>query len=89
MSDDDLPVPSTQTGRTCSSSLCQELLQLLLSASDEQRRTQIERTLAICLTLDTRWWNTIGAGKSAEDLLTYFNRPTPRRLPPRPYEDLP
>jgi hypothetical protein len=68
---------------------CQALLQLLLSASDEQRRTQIERTLVICLTLDTQWWDTIGVGKSAEDLVRYFNRPAPRCLPPRPYEDLP
>jgi hypothetical protein len=75
--------------QTLSSGLCQELLQLLLNARDEQHRTQIERTLVICLTLDSRWWHTIGAGKSAEDVVRYFNRPAPRRVPPRPYEDLP
>lgn len=66
-----------------------ELLSLLLVAPDTDRGKQIERTITICAMNDARWWEQIGGGYTAEGLISYCNRPAPRRLPPVPYEELP
>ena len=68
-----------------------ELKALLFMEPDQAspRAQRIERALLICSDLDARWWANIGRGKSAEDLIAYFNQPPPRRLPPIPYEDWP
>ena len=76
---------------TIKSKRLSELATLLYAEPDHEsiRRKAIARTITICSMNDGRWWEQIGDGYTAEGLISYCNRPPPRRLPPVPYEELP
>ena len=66
-----------------------ELAKLLYAEEDQEneRAKAIARTITICSMNDARWWEQ--HAEDAEELIRFYNRPPPRRLPPIPYEDWP